>query len=85
MRSCWYGFKTKIYRERDECDDNQNDADQITQRNAADEKQRSRTGPQIMHSPKIRLHQNEQARRADDRSAKQQPKHRMHLPKLAQK
>ena len=34
--------------------------------------------------PEIRLHQDEETRRADNRSAERQPEHRMHLAELAQ-
>ena len=63
---------------------NEQDADQIAQRNSAHEKQRQQDRPPNNALPQIRLHQNQKTRRADNRTAKQQPKHGMHLAELAQ-
>ena len=71
--------------DRDKRNRDQHNANQIAQRNSTDKKQREQNRTPDHAFAEIRLHQNKQTRRAHDRSAEQQSKHRMHLPELAQK
>ena len=78
-------LKSEIDRDRNKSDHDQNDANQITHRNSADEKQRHQDRSPDDALAQIRLHQNEQTGRTDDRAAQRQTQHRMHLPELAEK
>ena len=77
-------FKSEIDRDRDKGDSDENDANHIAQRQAADKPQRQEYRDPNDHLTQIRLHQDEQAGSRDNRSGKQQPQHRMHFAKLGE-
>ena len=71
--------------DRDKRDRDQHHANQIAQRNPAHEKQREQDRSPDHGFAEVRLHEDEQTGRADDRATERQAKHRMHLPELAEK
>jgi hypothetical protein len=75
-------FQAEIDRDRDESGDDENDADQVTQRQAADEKQREQDRAPDDGFAKIGLQHDQQTGRADDHAAQEELQHRVHVAKL---
>ena len=76
-------LKAEIDRDRNKSDCDENDANQIAQRQSADEPQREEHRNPNDDLAQVGLHQDEQAGRTGNRSREQQPQHRMHLAKLS--
>ena len=79
----WRGGPGWYWRDREKGGDDQNDADQVTQRNTADKKQcEQNRSPDDRHA-QVGLHKDKKTGSADDGAAECKSGHRMHLAKLA--
>src|SRR5215471_8572395 len=78
-------FESEISGDRDHREEDKKNANEVAQRDSADEKQRQQDRNPDERYPQIRLKHNQETGCAGDGAANEQTKHRMHLLELAEK